>query len=285
MSATVQAPGPVLVGVDGSTRNASAVAWAAAEAVSSSAPLVLVHDDGGAGEAAGRATLDRAAAEVAKVDRALRPTIQVLTAHGAAVGLVETAHELERAEQQHSGQAAAGTATVVVGRRGAGGFRAMNLGSTARRLVHQDGPPTVVVPSGWDPATVEPGAPVVVDARCAEDETGAHALATAMARAHRDQRPVVAVSVWSVPPEQASAGRSIAQVWAEYADRAERELEERLQPWRTAYPSVKVVAVATDRHPVAALLDQASGAELLVVPRGVTGCAVVEYADCPVAVV
>jgi hypothetical protein len=48
---------------------------------------------------------------------------------------------------------------------------------------------------------------------------------------------------------------------------------------------VKVVAVATDRHPVAALLDQAAGAELLVVPRGFTGCAVVEYADCPVAIV
>lgn len=223
---------------------------------------------------------------MARIDRELRPTVQVLTAHGAAVGLVETAHELERAgRQQHSGQPAAGTATVVVGRRGAGGFRAMNLGSTARRLVHQDGPPTVVVPSGWDPATVEPTAPVVVDARCVDGEPDTQALGAAMARAHREQRPVVAVSVWSVPPEQASAGRSIAQVWAEYADRAERELDERLQPWRTAYPSVKVVAVATDRHPVAALLDQASGAELLVVRRGVTGCAVVEYADCPVIVV
>lgn len=285
MSATVQAPGPVLVGVDGSTRNASAVAWAAAEAASSSAPLVLVHDDGGTGEAAGRATLERAAAEVAKVDRELRPALQVLTAHGAAVSLVETAREMERDAQQHSGQPAAGTATVVVGRRGAGGFRAMNLGSTARRLVHQDGPTTVVVPSGWDPATVESSAPVVVDARCAEGETGARALGAAMARAQREGRPVVAVSVWSVPPEAARAGRSIAQVWAEHADRAERELDALLQPWRTAYPSVKVVAVATDRHPVAALLDQASGAELLVVPRGLTGCAVVEYADCPVAVV
>ena len=49
MSATVQAPGSVLVGVDGSAHNASAVAWATAEAVSSGATLVLVHDDGGAG--------------------------------------------------------------------------------------------------------------------------------------------------------------------------------------------------------------------------------------------
>lgn len=284
MSATVQAPGPVLVGVDGSTRNASAVAWAAAEAASSSAPLILVHDDGGAGEAAGRATLERAAAEVAKVDRALRPASQVLTADGAAAGLVRTARTLERAEE-NSAQTGAGTAMVVVGRRGAGGFRAMSLGSTARLLAHESGPTTVIVPSQWEPATVEATAPIVVDARNASGEAGERALAAAMARAHREQRPVVAVSVWSVPAEQARAGRSIAQVWSEHADCAERDLEELLQPWRTAYPSVKVVAVATDRHPVAALLDQASGSELLVVPRGATASAVVEYADCPVAVV
>ena len=285
MSATVQAPGPVLVGVDGSTRNASAVAWAAAEAASSSAPLVLVHDDGGAGEAAGRATLERAAAEVARVDRTLRPAGQVLTASGAAEGLVGTARRLEPAGQDNSGHAGAGTAMVVVGRRGAGGFRAMTLGSTARLLTQRDGPPTVIVPSGWDPATVEATAPVVVDATQASGNAGRRALATALARARRDHRPVVAVSVWSVPAEQARAGRSIAQVWSEHADLAERELDEQLEPWRTAYPSVKVVAVATDRHPVAALLDQAGGSELLVVPRGTTASAVVEYADCPVAVV
>ena len=39
------------------------------------------------------------------------------------------------------------------------------------------------------------------------------------------------------------------------------------------------------RHPVAALLDQAVGAELLVMPRGRSACAVAEYAQCPVAVV
>ena len=88
MSATVQAPGPVLVGVDGSTRNASAVAWAAAEAASSSAPLVLVHDDGGAGEAAGRATLERAAAEVAKVDR-------VSIVSSASVGSSDSMHHAQ----------------------------------------------------------------------------------------------------------------------------------------------------------------------------------------------
>jgi nucleotide-binding universal stress UspA family protein len=284
MSATVQAPGPVLVGVDGSTRNASAVAWAAAEAASSSAPLVLVHD-GEEGEAAGRATLERAAAAVASVDRALRPVTQVLTAQGAAAGLVRTARELERTEEVNSGHNGAGSATLVVGRRGAGGFRAMALGSTARLLAHEVGPATVIVPSDWEPATVEATAPVVVDARFESGEPGERAVAAAMARAFRDGRPVVAVSVWTVPAEQARAGRSIAQVWSEHADRAERELEDRLQPWRTAYPSVKVVAVATDRHPVAALLDQATGSELLVVPRGPTASAVVEYAECPVAVV
>src|SRR5690606_5147349 len=130
MSATVQAPGPVLVGVDGSTNNASAVAWAAAEAASSRAPLVLVHDDGGVNEPAGRATLERAASEVARVDRD-RPVIQVLTAQGPATALVRAAEVMEAAEDDGE---LAGSATLVVGRRGSGGFRTLRLGSTARWL-------------------------------------------------------------------------------------------------------------------------------------------------------
>lgn len=282
MSATVQAPGPVLVGVDGSTHNASAVAWAAAEAVSSSAPLVLVHD-GGVGEAAGRATLDRAAAEITKVDPALRPAGQVLTADGAAAGLVRTAHEVEQ-ELAPADVGTDGAAMLVVGRRGGGGFRAMRLGSTARRLASEPGPATVIVPSDWDPWGVEPTAPVVVDVT-GTDEEASRALASAMVRGHRQDRPVVAVSVWSVPVDLAAQGRSIPQVWSEHADRAERRLDQLLAPWRAAYPAVRVMAVSTDRHPVAAMLDHAEGAELLVVPRGATASAVVEDARCPVAVV
>lgn len=279
MSATVQAPGSVLVGVDGSAHNTSAVAWAAAEALSSSATLVLVHDDGGAGGAAARATLDRAAAEALQVDRDLRVVARVATDAGPAAGLVRSAREEQLRADDEDGSV--GTEpVVVVGRRGGGGFREMTLGSTARRLAHQpDGPVTVIVPSGWDPSDVGQDAPVVVEA------VSDHALAFATARAVRLGRGLVAVSSWSVPADEAMAGLPIPQVWSVHADRAEQKLEETLRPWRAAYPGLEVVAVATDRHPVAALLDQGTGAELLVVPRGTTAAAVVEHTECPVAVV
>jgi nucleotide-binding universal stress UspA family protein len=274
MSATVQAPGPVLVGVDGSGRNASAVAWAAAEARASSAPLVLLHDASGAGERAGRATVDRAAAQVADIDRELRPVGEVVT-RAASEALTDSAREYEQTLGHGVGS------LVVVGRRGAGGFTRLSLGSTARALVHDDGPATVLVPSGWELADVEPHAPVVVHV----SEDGDEALELAVTRCVRDGRPLVALSAWSVDRVEGLLDRPIPRVWDEHADRAERELEERLRPWRAAYPDLEVVALATDRHPVAALLDQAVGAELLVMPRGRSACAVAEYAQCPVAVV
>src|SRR5690606_2552177 len=122
------------------------------------------------------------------------------------------------------------------------------LGSTARWLATVDGPPTVIVPSGWDPGAVAPDAPVVVDVTDGVGDHVERALATAMARADRDDRPVVAVAPWHVPGDAVRTELPIAEVWSDHADRAERELEERLAPWRTAYPRVRVVAVATDRH-------------------------------------
>ena len=276
MSATVQAPGPVLVGVDGSGRNASAVAWAAAEARSSSAPLVLVHDATGAGERAGRATLERAAAAVADVDSGLRPAVEMVT-RSASEALVEAARVREASDVDSRHES-----LLVVGRRGGGGFTRLSLGSTARALVHREGPPTILVPSDWELEEVPPRAPVVVDLSA---DDGDRALAFAVARAARDDRPLVVLASWSVDPAEVLADQPIPQVWEEHARQAEQALRERLGPWRAAYPGLEVVAMATDRHPVAALLDQAVGAELLVVPRGRSGFAVVEYAQCPVAVV
>lgn len=296
MSATVQTNRSVLVGVDGSGRNASAVAWAAAEAASSSSHLVLVHDSGqGASVAGGRAMIHRAAAVVAKFDGDLRPSSQVVST-GAARALRQAAAECSQGSEDPDHDEGRASSLVVVGRRGAGGFTRLRLGSTARMLVHRAGPPTVVVPSGWDAANVPDRAAIVVDIspadsadRCADGPESVAdpeaALTLAMTRAERDDRPVVVILAWSVGAGEALEGRAISQVWSEYAARAERELAERVTLLLAAYPGVEVVPVATDRHPVAALLDHAEGAELLVLPRGWRACSVVEYAHCPVAVV
>ena len=226
-----------------------------------------------------------------KLDRALTPQTEVVS-EGPAAGLVRAAHDYG----QLGGDAAG--SMVVVGRRGSGGFTRLRLGSTARHLVNGHGPTTVVVPSDWERDTVPATAPVVVDITppgAGSDEPSAgdpldtdgvdRALATAMDRARRDDRPVLALRAWSVDPEQAHEGRGIRDVWGEHAARAEEDLTALLDRWRALYPGVEVVGIATDRHPVAALLDHAEDAELLVVPRGPRASAVVEYATAPVAVV
>lgn len=283
MSATVQAPlgRPVLVGVDGSTHNASAVAWAAAEAASypGEVPFVLVHDAQGSGESSvGRAILERALAETGRLEPGLTPVTEVH--HGGvqqSLRSASTSWSVTEDEDQ-------GPAMLVVGRRGAGASRRVRLGMTARRLVHEPGPLTVVVPGGWTPRLVPEDAPVVVDVGQAA-EAAEEALALGLDRARRLGRRVVAVLAWSVPPLAAGLDRAIQETWADYADRAERALDQLLEPWRARYAAVDLSGITTDQHAVSALLDHADGAELLVLPRGDRACAVMEYADCPVAVV
>lgn len=304
MDATVRAPGPVLVGVDGSTQNTSAVAWAAAEVASSGGtlPLVLVHDVGGSGQAVGRAIVDRASAAAERLAPDVRPEREVV--RGGA------GHSLRRTTQRWTPEGkGSGTPILVVGRRGRGAGRRVRLGTIPRQLVSRPGPVTIVVPEGWSAGQVADDAPVVVDVGdvlAGDDAAGAGgagvgpsgtaqpgaaqpgaapALAMTLARALRLDRRVVAVASWAVPAGAFGADRAIREVWDDYAARAERALEALLVPWRTAYPTVELLAVPTDRHPVSAVLDHTDDAELLVVPRGDRASALVEYAECPVAVV
>jgi nucleotide-binding universal stress UspA family protein len=269
----------VLVGVDGSTQNASAVAWAAAEVSSSPGdpPLVLVHGSEGPQEPSsiGRAILERALTDVTRQAPGLTPVAEVR--HGGVQAALRAA-----ATTWSDPLLTSLPALLVLGRRGHGPSRPVRLGMTARRLVHEAGPAVVVVPEAWRPGAAPAEAPVVVDLG-EDEEEGMRTLGVAMDRAARDGRRVLAVLVWT--PLPGSPDHSISEVWAEHADRAERALGRLLQPWREAYPEVELTGTTTDRHAVSALLDHAGGAELLVVPRGDRACAVVEYAECPVAVV
>lgn len=271
----------MLVGVDGSTQNTSAVAWAAAEVSSSSedVPLVLVHGTEGPQETSsiGRAILERALTDVARLTPWVRPASEVRHG-GAQAGLRAAAATWSDADLLPL------PALLVVGRRGHGPGHRVRLGMTARRLVHQPGPAVVVVPGTWSADAVAADAPIVVDVGDGEQE-GVRTLGVALDRAAREGRRVLAVLAWTPTPPPGSTDLAISEIWAEHSDRAQQALERLLGPWREAYPEVQVDGIPTDRHAVTALLDRAEGAELLVLPRGDRACAVVEYAECPVAVV
>ncbi|MGC5583345.1 universal stress protein [Ornithinimicrobium sp. W1665] len=185
MSATVRALGPVLVGVDGSASAASAVAWATAEASAEGTRLVLVHDSG-AGRAVGRALLERARDGARRSDPQARPELVLEAPADEGPCPAGTIGRAVDAVGPDAG------ATTVVGRRGSGGFRGMRLGSTARRLVHDGTGTLVLVPTGWEPTTVDPQAPVVAVASGTEQEAE-RVVTAARLRAERDERPLLVV--------------------------------------------------------------------------------------------
>lgn len=187
MSATVRALGPVLVGVDGSASSASAVAWATAEASAEGTRLILVHDSG-AGRAVGRALLERARDGARRSDP--RAPAELVLEAGTDEGVCP-AGAIGRAVDATVGPDTE-QAMTVVGRRGSGGFPGMRLGSTARRLVHDGTGTLVLVPTGWEPGTVDPEAPVVAVAT-GPDPDAERVVAAARLRAERDERPLVVV--------------------------------------------------------------------------------------------
>ena len=127
--------GPLLVGVDGSSGSAAAIAVAGDLARSLDREVVAVHGDLGGGFPERRAELERECAEWTAPLRDLGVRTRVLVAQGWPAKAIT---EAEAAEHP---------ALVVIGSRGAGGFHDLHLGSVALQLLHRATVPVVVVPS------------------------------------------------------------------------------------------------------------------------------------------
>lgn len=135
--------GPVVVGVDGSTSAASALAWAAAVARRLGAEVVAVH-------ALGLLVHVGAVQEPAETHRR---QVEALMAGPwtEPLRLSGVRHRTEVVEGNPViGLLAAASAHdasfVVVGRRGAGGFPGLQLGSTSQQLAQHAEVPVVIVP-------------------------------------------------------------------------------------------------------------------------------------------
>lgn len=285
---------PIVVGVDGSTTALHAVRWAAKEASARRLPLTLAH-----------LHLDPASRYPdEKIVTAMRPALQTQAKkwlHDAIRAAREAAPDMEPQLELCVGDVvhglvglSAGAAMIVLGARGLGGFTGMLVGSTANSVVAGAACPVVVVrtpPLG----AAQANGPVVVgvDGSPASEE----AIKFAFEEASLRGCPLITLHTWTevfIDPEL-NVDRIVFDTTI--LEQRERELlAQRLAGWQEKYPDVQVDRIVTQDSPARSLIDQASGAQLVVVGSrgrgglaglllGSTSQALLHHAPCPVAVV
>ena len=278
----------VVVGVDGSDSALDAVRWAAREADRRHLSLRVVHGfgwpdtrhvgDPGLGvdyrevlQRTAREVLAAATAEAEQAVPGLDVDPQMIVGYPGAV------LRSQSAEAQ----------LVVLGDRGLGGFTGLLLGSVAIAVAALAECPVVVV-RGPAPAPAEGPVVVGVDGSPTSEAAVAFAYEAAATRGV----PLVAVHTWSdlmVDPTFAPLVD-----WDAVKGHEREVLAERLAGWGEKYPDVRVQRVVAHDRPARALLEQAAGAQLVVVgTRGRGGLAglllgsvshsLVHHAPCPVA--
>jgi nucleotide-binding universal stress UspA family protein len=172
---------------------------------------------------------------------------------------------------------------VVLGSRGRGGLAGLLLGSVSSQVAAHGHGVMVVVRGHWRPVPGYVPRPVVVGA----DGSGASqpAVVFAFAEAALRDVPLLAVCALSDTPSIRGGARLL-----------EADFEETLVKCEGEYPEVVVRRQVAQGAPRGALLDAASGAQLLVLGArgrgglhgmmlGSVSLALLHHAPCPVAVV
>ncbi len=250
----------IVVGFDGSDAAAEAVAWAAAEARTRGCGLALVHalvppvTTGGLGvglppsldvieslEQQASHELDRTAAALAPLDASAHVVI------GSPSSVL-----LEASETAD---------LVVLGSRGRGGFVGLLLGSVGAQVAAHSACPVVVVRgrAAADASSIVVGLDGSPAASAAVD--------FAFAAASRSGASVVAVHAWDVPSYDLIVvpDGPVPLPLADVADTEVRLAAEVLAGFRGQYPDVPVEERLVRSPAVAALLDAAEGAAMVVV--------------------
>lgn len=270
----------ILVGYDGSPDSERALRWAAREARWRGTVLTVCHACA-PGDIEARSSYDDASdpmlpaaeqilteglrfartimgAGQARPLLAVGPAAQVLCEHSADVGM------------------------VVVGPRGRGGLPGSLLGSVAQRVCAHARGRVVVVRGHWYPAAEYAPGPVAVGA----DGSDGSRAAVAFAAEEAVLRAVPLLAVCALADAPGSLGGTGPMQEAFDRDTAR---------WEKEYPELTILRQVTFGQPRTALLDAASGAQLLVVgSRGRGGLkgmllgsvsqAMLHHARCPVGV-
>jgi nucleotide-binding universal stress UspA family protein len=292
---TAVAPGrrPVLVGVDGSVSAQAALAWAAAEASFRHCPLRIVHtftwpmigDPFGLNLAEPmndglRASAGWILGEAENQARHAAPDIKVTAALFAAAAAPTLLSQAQDAQ------------LVVVGSRGLGGFRGLLVGSVSSTVAaHAPCPVIVVHPHRNGTAfPTSPAGRIVVGVDGSDVSAGA--IRFAFHEAARRRVGVTAVHA-AMPTRQ----HPCLQVPEDIVEQVDRQLfAEAMDSTRILLRGTDVKTKLVHSHPAQALLDEADGAELIVVGShgrggfagmllGSVSQAVLHHAACPVAVV
>jgi nucleotide-binding universal stress UspA family protein len=287
---------PIVVGIDGSLPAVHAAVWAADEAARRHVPVRLVHAIKVSAFAYtagytppesffaeldldGRRYLAEAEAAVRRAHRDLEVTVDLQHAN-PPWALIEQS---------------ATARLVVLGSRGLGGVSGMLAGSTAVALVAHGHCPVAVI-RGRQPEEAPPtDGPVVVGVDGSPASEAAIALAFEEASLRRVD--LVAAHTWTDYSSDVAYARASLLIvdWSWMENEQAEMLAERLAGWQEKYPDVTVRRVLARDRPVRHLLEQSSGAQLLVVGSrgrggftgmllGSTSQALIHHAPCPLLV-
>lgn len=286
---TTTQPRPIVVGHDGTAASSGALSFAIAEARHSGAPLRIVHamvlhtspfvdlpvlaEELDAERQQVEATLRAEAARLAD-----GVEVEVVIRHGGPAAVLLGA--------------AADARLVVLGREHRSGLQRFLGGATTEDVTAHTRSQVVVVPEGWRDDR-PPRRRVVVALKGPEHST--ELVGTAFRRAEQSGAVVRIVHVW-VPDDRVEGHRPDGWTPQELlVDRAAAAIDELVQPWRRAYPSVTVSVEVHVADPRADLLQETAAADLVVLLRadspvlgphlGGVLRPLLHTADCPVLVV
>lgn len=268
---------PLVVGIDGSEASFEAVDWAADEALRHEVPLHLVHAAALDHETPASGLVADASERARKNAPALRLSSEVLHEDAASALICRGRNAL----------------ALVLGSRGLGDLAGLLLGSVSLAVAAHADCPVVVVRGGVEHRNGRFGSVVV---GVEDGEGSGTAVEFAFREAHVRRCPLVAVHSW-ITPEGNPGPPGLSGYALQTMRRPPAQvLADALLGPGGRYQDVPVSREAVEGSARRALLEAASGADLLVVGArrrhghvglqlGLTNHAVLHHAPCPVAVV
>lgn len=243
-----------LIGVDGSEHSRVALAWGLARATARGASVELIH-------VADDSFLSESVAFLSEAQQASEQMLQAETAYartlgftGTLTGIAVVGHPIAELEE-----ASKHVDLLILGAHGGSRFAGSFFGTRAVKVAATAHCPVAVIPK--TESEPNPGVVVGIDG----SEASKRAIAYAAEEASRRGVPLVAVYAWMPPLTP-----GLEYLWSEELVESQRTAAEEAIAIGTAglasrYPDLEIRREILQSPPVAALVQAAEGAELLVV--------------------